>query len=92
MLGWRLAFNDAASSSLLASVIIDRHSGEQLFSLEAEQRLSEELLLALELRAFANGSQQPQSAIEFLSDPDPQNKLRPLLQDEFLRVELSWFF
>lgn len=92
LLGWRLAFNDAASSSVLASVIIDRHSGEQLFSLEAEQRLSEELLLALELRAFANGSQQPQSAIEFLSDPDPQNKLRPLLQDDFLRVELSWFF
>jgi len=92
LLGWRLGFNDAASSSLLTSVIIDRYSGERLFSVEAERRLSDELLLALELRVFANGSPQPQSAVEFLSSADPQNKLRPLLQDDFLRLELSWFF
>jgi len=92
LLGWRLAFNDAASSSLLTSLIVDRETGERLLSLEAQHRLSEELLLELELRTFAHGGGRPQSAIEFLRDMDTEHKLRPLIQDDFLRVELSWFF
>ena len=92
LLGWRLAFNDAASSSLLTSLILDQESGERLFSIEAQHRLSEDLLLELELRAVAGGSQRPQSALAFLAGPDPEHKLRPLLQDDFMRLELSWFF
>lgn len=92
LLGWRLAFNDAASSSLLTSLILDQESGERLFSIEAQHRLNQDLLLELELRAVAGGSQRPQSALAFLAGPDPEHKLRPLLQDDFLRLELSWFF
>lgn len=92
LLGWRLSFNDAASSSLLTSLILDQESGERLFSIEAQHRLNEDLLLELELRAVAGGSQRPQSALAFLAGPDPEHKLRPLLQDDFLRLELSWFF
>lgn len=92
LLGWRLAFNDAASSTLLVSLVVDRHSSERLFSLEGQHRFSDELLLELELRVFAGGAGQPQSALEFVSATDSQHKLRPLLQDDFLRLQLSWFF
>nr|WP_298141806.1 hypothetical protein [uncultured Pseudomonas sp.] len=92
LLGWRLAFNDAASSTLLASLILDRHSGERLVSLEGQHRFSDDLLLELELRVFAGGAERPQNALEFVNAPDTRHKLRPLLQDDFLRLQLSWFF
>ncbi|MES2818142.1 MAG: hypothetical protein V4812_04055 [Pseudomonadota bacterium] len=92
LLGWRLAFNDAASSTLLASLILDRQTGERLISLEGQHRLSDDLLLELEMRAFAGGAERPQSALAFLREPDSRHKLRPLAQDDFLRLELSWFF
>jgi hypothetical protein len=92
LVGWRFAFNDAAGSTLLTSLIVDRETGERLFSIEAQHRLSDELLLELELRAFAHGGGRPQNALEFLREADSEHKLRPLLQDDFLRAELSWFF
>ncbi|MET1076632.1 MAG: hypothetical protein ABWY06_01290 [Pseudomonas sp.] len=92
LLGWRVAFNDAASSSLLTSLILDRDSGERLFSIEAQHRLDEDLSLELEVRAVAGGRQRPQDPVEFLLEPDLEHKLRPLLQDDFVRLELSWFF
>ncbi len=92
LLGWRLAFNDAASSTLLASLILDRQTRERLISLEGQHRLSDDLLLELELRVFAGGAERPQNAFEFVSATDARHKLRPLLRDDFLRLELSWFF
>ncbi len=91
MLGTRLAFNDVASSELLASVIIDKNSHEQLWSLEASRRLAENWKLALEARVFSH-TPAAQSAFEFLASPDTEHKLRSLAQDDFLRLELTFFF
>ncbi|CBL43818.1 Hypothetical protein HDN1F_02350 [gamma proteobacterium HdN1] len=91
LLGWRVAFNDVASSSLLFYVIFDPDDGEQLWSLEAQRRLAEDWQLALEIRQVA-GTAAPQSEAEFLVAPDLTHALRPLAHDNFARVTLSWFF
>ncbi|MCJ8169134.1 hypothetical protein [Atopomonas sediminilitoris] len=90
LLGWRLSLNDAASSTLLASVIIDSQHDEQLLSVEGQRRLSDSLLLELELRAFLSPKPVP-SAWEFISQPDLEHKLRPLVDDDYLRLSLRYF-
>lgn len=91
LLGWRLAFNDAASTTLLASVILDPDSGEQLWSLEGQHRLADAWSLALELRQIG-GTPAPQQAEDFLLAADARHALRPLARDSFVRTTLSWFF
>lgn len=91
LIGWRFAFNNAASTELLASVIVDDRSGERLLSLEGSHRLGDRLKVAMELRHIGH-TKSPQSAFDFLMQPDLNNKLRPLAKDDFLRLEASWFF
>ncbi len=90
LLGWRLSFNDPASTQLLASVIADAKHNEQLLSLEGQRRLSDSLLLELELRAFFS-PKAPQEPWGFLSQPDSQHKLRSLADDDYLRLTLRYF-
>ncbi|MFZ5723481.1 MAG: hypothetical protein ACOY33_07450 [Pseudomonadota bacterium] len=91
LVGARIAFNDPASSELLASLIADENSGERLWSLEGSRRFGDALKLSLEARAFA-GMPAPQDPFAFLFAPDTTHKLRPLADDDFLRLELTWFF
>lgn len=91
LVGWRIAFNNAASSDLLASLIIDTETQEQLFSVEAHHRLSDAFRVGMELRVF-NHTPAPQSAFDFLFRQDPEHKLRSFADDDYLRLELSWFF
>lgn len=91
LLGWRFAFNNEGSSELLASVIVDVHTQERLFSLEGRHRLRDDLRLGLELRQFGH-TPPPQTAFDFVFAPDGEHKLRPLAADDYLRLELSWFF
>lgn len=91
LVGLRIAFNNTASSEVLTSIIMDDHTGETLFSLEGAHRLGENLRLALELRQFSH-TPSPQSALDFLIQPDLTHKLRPLAEDDFVRIEATWFF
>ena len=91
LVGARLAFNDAASSELLASLIVDHESHEQLWSLEGSRRFGDDLKLSVEARVFAN-TPPPQDPFTFLFAPDTTHKLRPLADDDFIRLELTWFF
>jgi hypothetical protein len=91
LLGARLACNDAAGSELLASVIVDEESGEQLWSLEGSRRLGEHDRLALEVRVFAH-TPPPQEAFAFLATPDTTHRLRPLADDDYLRLAWTRFF
>ncbi len=91
LLGGRLALNDVAGSELLAYVIADLHSGEQLWTVEASRRLGESLRLGLEARVFRH-TPAPQDAWAFLATPDTEHKLRSLAQDDYLRLSLDWFF
>lgn len=91
LLGARLAFNDAASSALLASAIVDHETQETLLSLEGSRRLGDALTLSLEARVFTR-TPPPQDAFAWLFTPDSAHKLRPLADDDFLRLDLTWFF
>lgn len=91
LLGTRLAFNDAAGSELLFSVIVDRESHEQLWSVEGSRRLGECCKLALETRVFTN-TPPPQDAFAFLLAPDATHRLRPLAADDYLRFAWTRYF
>jgi hypothetical protein len=91
LLGARLAANDTAGSELLASVIVDDETGEQLWSLEGSRRLGEHSRLALEVRVFAH-TPPPQDAFAFLAAPDTAHRLRPLADDDYLRLAWTRFF
>ena len=91
LLGARLAFNDTAGSELLASVIVDEENGEQLWSLEGSRRLGEHSRLALEVRVFAH-TLPPQDPFVFLAAPDTAHRLRPLADDDYLRLAWTRFF
>lgn len=91
LLGTRLIINDTASSDVLLGLIIDRHTGERLLSVEATTRFGDSLRGSLELRHFGH-SRPVQTPFEFLTMPDGEYKLRQLSQDNFARIELTWFF
>jgi hypothetical protein len=77
-LGARLAWNDAQSTELLAGAIVDL-SGEGVFaSVEWSRRLGSSFKLALEARAFL--------------DAAPGTLLAPLADDDYLKLELGWYF
>ncbi len=88
LLGWRLSFNDAADSSLLAGIVFDPVSEESLISVEGRTRLNADWGLAIE------------SAILQGDDPSPgddwrygaENKLWPFYRDDFLQLELIRYF
>lgn len=91
LLGWRVAFNDAAASQLLLYTIVDRQTRERLVSLEGSYRVRDALTLSLQARSF--GHVLPaQSALEFLQQPDGRSSLRPLADDDYVRIEFTYFF
>ena len=76
--GLRFAFNDERSSDALVGIIKDLDHGSTTFSLEASTRLFESFRLSTELRTFSNTSDDP--------------FLRSLADEDFVRLELSYFF
>ncbi len=54
VLGTRITLNDAQSSELLASVIIDLDGGGQSFNVEASRRFGDSWKLSIEARGVAN--------------------------------------
>lgn len=77
-LGARLAMNDEASSELLAGTIIDLQNNSRVFSVEASRRFGDDLKLNLEGRFFSN-----------IDNNDPLTSFR---QDDFIQLELAWYF
>ncbi len=76
--GARLAFNDAQSTEILAGSIIDLDSDSRSFRIEASRRLGNSFKLSGELQLFSN--------------IDPQDVLYSLRDDDYLQVELGWYF
>jgi hypothetical protein len=76
--GFRLAFNDAASSELLAFVLMDRHSSSKLYRVEASRRLGDSMTISLE-GAFFDG----------IAVQDPLFAFR---QEDFIQLNLVYHF
>lgn len=78
VLGARLTLNDAASSELLASVIIDLDGNGESYNIEASRRLGNSWKLSLEARGVSNA-------------PDGTTQ-SSFSDDTRLRVELARYF
>ncbi len=77
-LGARLALNDEASSELLAGIIVDIDDSSRIASIEASRRLGDDWKINLEARFFSN--------------IDKQNFLSGFSKDDFVQLELAWYF
>lgn len=77
-LGARLAFNDEASTEVLAGVIRDLGGSAIAFSAEASRRLADQWKLSMELRAWGS-----------VSHTDIQHALR---RDDHVQATLQYFF
>ncbi len=77
-LGTRLAFNDAASSELLAGILIDKDNGSKFFNLEASHRLGLHWVLEVEGR--------------FLFDQEPEDPTFSIRRDDYIELLLTYHF
>ena len=76
--GFRVGFNDAADSQLLAGVVTDLHGGGSFYNVEASHRLGDRWKLELEARFFSSHR---------VTDP-----LHFVRSDDYVQVELARFF
>jgi len=77
-LGARLAFNDAASTDLLAGYVVDTEKGSQTFRLEASRRFGDSWKGTLEMQLYPH-----------IADDD---LLLVFEDDDYLLLELARFF
>ena len=77
-IGTRLAWNDAADSSVLAGAMVDRRDDEWFITVEAERRLGENWFGEARLRLFQGGD-----------DPDG---LYVFERDDYLQLSLQRYF
>ncbi|MGD8567187.1 MAG: hypothetical protein PVJ39_03705 [Gammaproteobacteria bacterium] len=78
MMGARFTLNDIQSTELLAGFIFDIDHDGHMFNLEASRRLGNAWKLSAEIRAFSN-----------LQPDDPLYSFR---NDDYLQLELAWYF
>lgn len=90
-LGARFAFNNLASTELLAGVIWDRVTDETLYNLEGSHQLGANWLLSIEARVFSGLAPRSPMA-ELAGFLDGTAKSAFLQRDDFLQVELRRFF
>jgi len=94
-IGWRWAANDIASTEILLGAIVDVESSEQVYGLEISRRLFEVFILNAEARAFAGGeklSDDINIRLQELANPDPDNKTGFLQTEDYVQLELVYFF
>ncbi len=94
-LGTRWAFNNLGESQLLAGVVVDSDSREQVYWFEGSHRLSDQWKLAFESRIFAGGHLPPTDLTSILTQaaqPDFDNKLGYWQKDDFVQLQLIRYF
>lgn len=77
-MGGRWALNDAQSTEVLGGVLIDMDDDSLSYRIEASTRLSSGMTVSLEG--------------QFLSNTDPENLQYALRKDDFLQLELGFYF
>ena len=79
MTGLRLTMNDENDTSMLLGVIADRDDSSRLYSVEASRRIGESYKLTAEARIFEGFT-------------DSANPLYSLRKDDFVELELAYYF
>ena len=77
-LGARFAFNDEQSSEILAGLIVDTEKDSQSFRVEGNRRIGDSWKATIELQLFDN-----------VDEDDP---LFAFAEDDYLQVEMAYFF
>ena len=78
MLGLRLRPNDIKGTVFLLSMIAERHTPARVYSLETSRRLTDNIRLGIEARVFDR--------------LQPNTPLYGFRQDDYLQLELAYFF
>lgn len=79
MMGLRWTKNDAKDTSVLVGMIADSNDSSRLYSIEASQRIAESLKLNIEARFFEGIT-------------DSTSPLYSVRQDDFIQIELGYYF
>lgn len=90
-LGMRWALNDEASTDVVAGVIIDPENNERVLTLEAHRRLGDVWMLNVETLFFSS-RKPPESVAWLLEDVYRIYLLAPNSHDDYLQVELVYYF
>lgn len=77
-LATRLAYTDAASSAVLAGVFLDMDDDSQIFRIEASRRVFGDATVSLEAQVFSSIA--------------PDNASYAYRQNDFVRLEMAWYF
>jgi hypothetical protein len=78
MMGLRFALNDEASTDALLGFIIDQDTSDTLISLEAHRRIGNNWKLTVEARFFNN--------------IDNSSLLYPIHADDFMQIDMGYYF
>ncbi len=78
LIGLRLAFNDAASSEVLAIFIQDFNNHSTVFQIEASRRIGDRLKVELDTYLFVNAGKDPLMSF--------------LRKDNFIQLALTYYF
>jgi hypothetical protein len=78
LVGCRLTLNDVQSTEALIGLMFDRHSQAKSWNLEASRRLGQSWKLNLEARAFEK--------------IPPQDSFYGMRKDDYVQLELAWYF
>lgn len=76
--GMRLALNDVQDTSLLVGAIVDPSSSETFYTIEAERRLGQHLVIELRARFFTGAN--------------PGQTLFSISRDDYIQVRLARYF
>ena len=76
--GVRLALNDTQDTSVLAGTFYDPSSGETFINIEAERRISQNLVVEFRARFFMGAS--------------PTDPTFALLKDDYIQFRLARYF
>ncbi|HKJ53462.1 MAG TPA: hypothetical protein VKB27_18355 [Gammaproteobacteria bacterium] len=76
--GGRFAFNDTQSSEILAGFFVDAENRSRSFRVEGSRRVGASWKATLELQTFSN--------------IDPADQLAALADDDFMRLEMAYYF
>ena len=78
MTGLRLSPNDVQGTEFLLGMVADRNTSTRYYSLESSRRLTDHWKLAIEVRVF--------------DKVDPSDPLFSVHQDDYLQLDLSYYF
>ena len=77
-IGARWVLNNMQDGSILAGVVVDNKTSEAFYSIEAESRLKEDVVLELQVRLIAHS--------------EPGESFHPFSRDNYIQLQINRFF